>query len=126
MKRAAALSLAACCGVLWAKDPQAKAVRFFDTRVAPIFSKRCLGCHNDELNDGNISFQNRETLLKAGSRGPAVVPGKPEDSVLIHAVRWDGDLKMPPGTKLPPRDVRVLTNWVEHGAEWGTKLQPKP
>ena len=77
---------------LLASTPQ-----FFDTRIAPILSKRCLGCHNDELNDGNISFQNRETLLKGGSHGPAIVPGDPEKSVLIHAVRQDGELKMPPG-----------------------------
>jgi len=54
-----------------------KPERFFDTRVAPILTKRCLGCHNAELKNGDISFLDRESLLKGGRRGPAIVPGKP-------------------------------------------------
>jgi hypothetical protein len=100
-----------------------KPERFFDTRVAPILTKRCLGCHNNELKDGDISFLDRASLLKGGGRGPAVVPGKPEQSVLIHAVRYDGDLKMPPGRKLSSRDVATLTEWISRGAVWGKKLR---
>lgn len=110
-------------GVAFAQASSKDDVRYFDTRVAPILTKRCLGCHNQELNDGGISFLDRETLLKGGSRGPAVVPGEPEDSVLIHAVRRDGELQMPPGAKLPSRDVATLTEWVKRGAPWGTKLR---
>ena len=97
--------------------------RYFDKRVAPILTKRCLGCHNQELNDGGISFLDRETLLKGGSRGPAIVPGQPDASVLIRAIQHDGDLKMPPGPKLSSRDVATLTEWVKRGAPWGTKLR---
>lgn len=109
--------------VAYAQTPSKSDARYFDQRVAPILIKRCLGCHNQELNDGGISFLDRETLLKGGSRGPAVVPGQPENSVLIHAVRHDGDFKMPPGAKLPSRDVATLTEWVKRGAPWGTKLR---
>jgi hypothetical protein len=98
--------------------------RFFDTRVAPILAKRCLPCHNNELNDGDISFLDRATLLKGGSRGPAVVPGNPEASVLVHAIRQDGELKMPPGGKLSPKEIATLTVWIHRGAGWGTKLNP--
>jgi Planctomycete cytochrome C len=101
-----------------------KGQQLFDTRIAPLLSKRCLGCHNDELNDGNISFLNRETLLKGGSHGPAIVPGDPEQSVLIHAVRQDGELKMPPGGRLSRREIRSLVEWIKLGAPWGTKLHP--
>lgn len=118
--RPALFCLAAAVASL-AQDPAA----FFDKRVAPILSKRCLGCHNNDLNDGGISFQDRDSLLKGGSRGPAIVPGKPEESVLIHAVRQDGDLKMPPGRKLSKRDIAVLTEWIQRGAEWGGSLLPK-
>ena len=48
--------------------------KFFDKRVAPILIRRCLGCHNDELKDGDISFEDRDSLLKGGKRGPAIVP----------------------------------------------------
>ncbi len=116
-------SLVAITAVAYAQTPSKNDERYFDQRVAPILIKRCLGCHNQELNDGGISFLDRETLLKGGSRGPAVVPGQPEISVLIHAVRHDGEFKMPPGAKLPSRDVVTLTEWVKRGAPWGTKLR---
>jgi hypothetical protein len=99
--------------------------RFFDTRVAPILTRRCLGCHNPQLNNGGISFLDRDTLLKGGRRGPAIVPGKPEQSVLIHSLRHDGELQMPPGPKLPEKEILILTDWVRRGAIWGTKLRAK-
>ena len=96
---------------------------FFDKRVAPILTKRCLGCHNNELNDGNISFLNRTSLLKGGPRGPAVVPGQPEKSLLIRAVHHDGDVRMPPGPKLSVREISILTEWIARGAIWGKKMR---
>jgi cytochrome c len=63
-------------------------------------------------------------LLQGGGRGPTIVPGKPDESVLIHAVRQDGELKMPPGAKLSLQDIATLTEWIQLGAPWGTKLQP--
>jgi hypothetical protein len=101
------------------KDP----ARFFDSRVAPILSKRCLPCHNEELKDGGVSFVDRDSLLKTGRRGAAVVPGNPDASVMIQAIRHDGDVKMPPGPKLAARDIAILTEWVRNGAVWGTKLR---
>ena len=100
-----------------------KDTAFFDKRVAPILARRCLGCHNKELNDGNISFLDRASLLKGGPHGPAIVPGQPEKSVLIHAIQHDGDVRMPPGPKLAARDISVLTEWIARGAVWGKKLR---
>jgi hypothetical protein len=96
--------------------------RFFDARVAPILTKRCIGCHNQQLNNGNISFQDRESLLKGGRRGPAIVPGKPDSSLLVQSLQHDGDLQMPPGPKLPAREIKILTDWIRHGAVWGKSL----
>ncbi|MDQ2944436.1 MAG: hypothetical protein M3Y27_00560 [Acidobacteriota bacterium] len=96
--------------------------RFFDDQVAPILTRHCLGCHNRELDDGNISFEDRATLLKdRSSGGAAVIPGKPEDSPLIRAIRHNGDIRMPPGKKLPSRDITILTEWIRRGAVWGKK-----
>ena len=109
---------------LFGKRPPDPA-RFFDDQVAPILRKNCLGCHNHELDDGSISFENRATLLKERANGgSAVIPGQPEASPLIRAIRHDGNVQMPPGKKLSPRDIAILTEWVKHGATWGTKLQP--
>jgi hypothetical protein len=99
--------------------------RYFDTRVAPILTKRCLGCHNRQLNNGNIVFQDRDSLIKGGRRGPAIVPGRPEQSLLVNSLRHDGELQMPPGPKLPAREIKILTDWVRRGAVWGTKLNPE-
>ena len=96
---------------------------FFDKRVAPILTRRCLGCHNNELNDGNISFVDRASLLKGGPHGPAVVPGNPESSVLIQAIQHTGDVRMPPGPRLSAREIAILTEWVARGAAWGKKLR---
>jgi hypothetical protein len=100
-----------------------KPERYFDARVAPILTKRCLGCHNAELKNGDISFLDRESLLKGGRRGPTVVPGKPQESVLIEALRHEGELQMPPGPKLPEKEIRVLSEWIRKGAVWGSKLR---
>ncbi len=86
--------------------------------------KHCLGCHNHELDDGDISFEDRATLLKdRKSGGPAVVPGKPEESALVRAIRHNGEVQMPPGQKLSSRDIAILTDWIKRGAAWGTKLR---
>ncbi len=81
------------------------AARYFDARVAPILTRRCLGCHNEELKNGNISFLDRDSLIRGGSRGPAIVPGKPQESVMMDVLRHDGEIQMPPGPKLPAKEI---------------------
>lgn len=95
-----------------------KEARFFDKQVAPILVKRCLGCHNRELNNGNLSMSDRESLVKGGTRGPAIIPGSPEKSLLITVLRHEGEVQMPPGRKLPEREIRILTEWIRSGAVW--------
>jgi cytochrome c len=110
------------CAALVA-DPARDAARYFDARVAPILTRRCLGCHNEELKNGNISFLDRDSLIRGGSRGPAIVPGKPQESVLMDVLRHDGGIQMPPGPKLPAKEIAVLAEWIKRGAVWGTKLR---
>lgn len=114
-----------CCAATFAVAALARdrPERFFDSRVAPILTKRCLGCHNEDLKNGEISFLDRESLLKGGRLGPAIVPGKPKQSVLIESLRHEGDLQMPPGPKLPAKEINVLTEWIRGGAVWGSKLK---
>ena len=94
----------------------AKDARFFEKRVAPILKRRCAGCHNAELKDGGISVFDRASLLKGGPRGPAVVPGDPDRSVLVRAIRHNSDPQMPPGPKMPAREIKALIDWVRRGA----------
>ena len=102
-----------------APDP----ARYFDERIAPILIRRCFSCHNHELNDGGIAFDVRDSLLKGGRHGPTITPGKPEQSYLLEAVRHKGDVKMPPGLPLPPKEIKVLRKWILDGAQWGSKLR---
>ena len=99
------------------------AERYFDKRIAPILIRRCLGCHNHELSDGGIAFDKSESLLKGGAHGPAVTPGKPEQSYLLEALRHKGDVRMPPGLPLPPKEIKLLREWIVKGAQWGSKLR---
>jgi hypothetical protein len=101
---------------------QEKQIRYFDERVAPILEKRCLPCHNEELKNANVSFLDRDSLLSGGTLGPALIPGRPDQSLLIAALRHEGELQMPPGPKLSSKEIAVLTEWIKRGAIWGTKL----
>lgn len=118
MKRLAFL----CCAAALALGAD-RSASYFDSKVAPILIRRCLGCHNEELKDGGISFRDRASLLKGGGRGPAIVPGKPRASMLVVALRHEGELQMPPGPKLPSKEIQILTEWIQRGAVWGTKLR---
>ena len=89
-----------------------------DQPFALILKKRCLPCHNDELKNGGLSFVNRESAIRGGGRGPAIVPGKPEASLLIATLTHTGDLQMPPGPPLSAKEVRILKEWVKNGAKW--------
>jgi hypothetical protein len=104
--------------LLIAADP----AKFFDSKIAPILTRRCLACHNNQLKDGEISFEDRASLLKGGGRGPAIVPGEPERSILIQAIKRKGELKMPPGPPLRPKEIARFEEWIRDGAAWGTKL----
>jgi mono/diheme cytochrome c family protein len=90
---------------------------FFETRIRPIFANICSNCHGDTATSG-LQVLSRESLLKGGRRGAAIVPSDPEKSLLIHAVRQTGDLKMPKGGKLSAEDVQNLAEWVKMGAPW--------
>jgi hypothetical protein len=70
---------------------------FFETKVRPVLARRCGGCHEPAKPGGGLALSGRGALLQGGKRGPAVVPGKPEESLLLRAVsHGDPALKMPP------------------------------
>lgn len=89
------MSVALVHGAARAADPG----EFFETRIRPVLANNCFSCHtNSKL--GDLQLDSREHLLKGGKSGPAVVPGKPEESLLIRAVRHSDDrLKMPLGSR---------------------------
>lgn len=93
--------------------------RYFNRQIAPLLAKRCLMCHNQELKNGGVSFQDRQSLLKGGAHGPAVVPGNPDQSYLLRTLRHDDDVRMPPGIKLRQKEIDTLRDWIRRGAPFG-------
>ena len=90
----------------------------FEAHVRPVLVDVCGKCHGDRKQQAGLRLDSRAAVLAGGDRGPAVVPGKPDDSRLIQAVRRAGELKMPPDKPLKPAQVEALVRWVEQGAVW--------
>src|SRR5437016_9879020 len=98
---------------------------FFEKNIRPLLVAHCYECHSTEgikrsgrkLPGGGLLLDTREGLRTGGDLGLAIVPGKPDESVLVHAVRYaDRDLKMPPAGKLPAAAIATLEAWVKMGA----------
>jgi hypothetical protein len=90
----------------------------FVKHVHPLFQEKCAGCHGPALQSNGLSLSSRDALLKGGKRGPAIVPGTAERSLLVEALEQNGALKMPPGQKLPAESVAAVRRWIELGAPW--------
>src|SRR3954468_20720547 len=82
---------------------------FFESKVRPLLAAHCIDCHADQRM-GGLRGDSREGLLKGGRSGPAIVPGDPDKSLLIAAVRQTGTLKMPKGGVLRPDEVTALAD----------------
>ena len=98
------------------------AERHFAVRVLPLLKRKCLGCHGGESKTlrGNFDVRSRVALLRGGeSKTAALVPGKPEKSPLLSAIRWDG-LEMPPkkNDRLSAEQVKWVRDWIQAGAPW--------
>ena len=104
--------------------------RLFSEKVWPLLDSRCVSCHGPDKVKGSLRLDSREAVLKAGESGQAaVVPGKPADSLLLHAVMHSKkDLEMPPKEKLTTNDIAVLERWIRDGARWpkSTALSAAP
>jgi len=100
-------------------QPSAAAIEFFETNVRPIFAESCFGCHTDRETAG-LRVDSRDALMKGGDSGPAIVPGDPDASLLIKAIRHAANApKMPMGgTKLSEQKIAALVQWIRDGAAW--------
>jgi hypothetical protein len=101
-----------------ADDAGPQANEFFEKEVRPILIERCLKCHGDDKPKGGLRLISRASILKGGDTGPAAVEKKPGESLLIHAISYEDELKMPPKTKLADKEIKTLTQWVGLGLPW--------
>ena len=112
------LALAALTGAQ-EMEFDAEQIEFFERKVRPLLADNCYSCHSSaaKKNKGSLLLDSRAAILKGGDSGEAIVPGKPEDSLLISAVKYE-DYEMPPKGQLPEEDIAVLEKWVKMGAPW--------
>ena len=96
------------------------AIEFFEKEVRPVLTNRCLECHGNGKDDpkGGLSLKSRHAALKGGDTGPAVLPGKVKESLLVSAIEYGDLYQMPPKSKLPAAEIAILKKWVELGAPW--------
>jgi hypothetical protein len=92
---------------------------FFEARIRPVLAARCYACHNSTMKEpkGYLVLDNRAGVMKGGTLGPAIVPGNPGDSKLIHAMKYaDPHLQMPPSGRLADEIIRDFETWIAGGA----------
>ena len=113
-----AIAAASACGLARADDVNA-GDELFEKQVRPILVERCGECHGAKAKvKGGLRLFSRESLLKGGDSGPAAEPGKPEDSLIVQAVRYVDEPRMPPAGKLTEAEIAALTRWVAIGMPW--------
>jgi mono/diheme cytochrome c family protein len=117
---ALALMVPAAATLVGGEADQRAQEEFFEAKVRPVIANRCLDCHGSEKSKGGLRLDSRDGVLKGAESGPVVLPGKPDESPLIAAIRYDGDVQMPPKGKLKDEEIAALTEWVKRGAIWPT------
>src|SRR5262249_28134317 len=91
---------------------------FFDRTVRPLLEKHCLGCHGVGTRLSGLDLRSREAALKGGTRGPALIPGSAEKSLLYRLVTGRRAPVSPPPGKPPAADIQTLKRWLDNGAPW--------
>jgi hypothetical protein len=108
------------CGIwsaaAFADEPKADA-EFFEKKIRPVLIEHCYKCHSAQAEklQGKLLLDSREAARKGGESGAAVVPGDPDASLLIQALRYE-NYEMPPSGKLPANVIADFERWVKHGA----------
>lgn len=94
---------------------------FFEKQIRPVLIQRCYGCHSAASKPvmGGLRVDSLDALKKGGTRGPALVPGDLDHSLLMSAIQQTGTLKMPPAGKIPDAEIAMFAQWIKMGAPWG-------
>jgi mono/diheme cytochrome c family protein len=92
-------------------------VKYFETHVRPLLAANCVKCHGAGKQSGNLRLDSLDAMLQGGDSGPAITPGKPEESLLVEAINY-ASFEMPPTGQLEENAIATLTKWIEIGAPW--------
>ncbi len=96
--------------------------QFFRQRIAPILERRCLQCHGDSTRKGNLSLSTASAAFKGGDGGPAIVPGKPGESLLLQMISGDKPAMPRKDKPLSREEVAAIRDWIVAGAAWPAGL----
>jgi mono/diheme cytochrome c family protein len=106
-------------GAAFAAPPTTpQGVEFFEKNVRPLLVSKCQSCHGAKRQQGGLRLDSRAALLKGSDNGAVLEKGDPDKSSLLRAIRYEGDVQMPPKGKLPDEAIAHLTAWVKMGAPW--------
>ncbi|MBM83251.1 MAG: hypothetical protein CMJ78_22040, partial [Planctomycetaceae bacterium] len=124
MNRYIILFIALCaqavfCSTARAEEPKfdAAQLEFFEKKIRPVLVEHCYKCHGGDAKSvkGNLRLDTRAATLKGGDSGPAVVPSKPDESLILSAIKYE-DFEMPPKGKLPKNIIADFETWIRSGA----------
>ncbi|MCA9042156.1 MAG: DUF1549 domain-containing protein, partial [Planctomycetaceae bacterium] len=97
--------------------------RFFETSIRPLLAKHCYECHSTKEQKGNLRLDHSSFIKQGGDSGEALVPGKPNESLLMEAVRYES-FEMPPEKPLTEKEIALLEIWIQQGAYWPEEELP--
>lgn len=101
------------------KQPNQQQIQFFEAKIRPLLIKHCYDCHGADEQESGLRVDTFKGIAEGGKAGSLVVPGKPEQSLLMTAVNYQSpDLQMPPDEKLSKQEIADLTNWIKMGAPY--------
>ena len=103
---------------LVANEPNHEGIEFFERNIRPVLVNNCYKCHSTEARNlkGNLFLDSKLGILNGGDSGPAIIAGKPDESILLSALQHQDTLKMPPKNKMPDGIIANFSKWILMGA----------
>ncbi|PWU12054.1 MAG: hypothetical protein C5B51_01545 [Terriglobia bacterium] len=99
--------------------------KFFEAKIRPFFARNCYTCHTSPPS-GGLRVDSREAILKGGRDGVVIVPGHPEQSLMVSALKYTGKLQMPPAGPVSNEDIASIEQWIREGAPWPKSTPVSP
>lgn len=93
-------------------------IEFFERQIRPALAAQCWNCHSDAKQESGLRLDSRAAILKGGDRGDTVKSGDGAASLLVHAIRYGDELKMPPNGRFTPEQVAAFSRWIDMGLPW--------
>ncbi|MBA62806.1 MAG: hypothetical protein CMJ76_10630 [Planctomycetaceae bacterium] len=108
---------------LTAEDFSRAQLEHFERTIRPVLVKHCISCHGPQRQEADLRLDSREAILAGGTRGPSVDLTDKSAGVLLNAIRYQGDLEMPPEKRLSDSDINNFAKWIRQGIAWPERFE---